>query len=83
MSATGELLGDGLPFIVKEHNALRIGILGVAGEDWLGILSDEYEGMLEYEDCYEFANRTAKHLRLHEKCDVVIALTHMRNAADK
>ena len=48
MNATGELLGDGRPFIVKEHDGLRIGILGVAGEDWLWILSDEYEGMLDF-----------------------------------
>lgn len=41
---TGIPLGNGLPYVIKEVNNHRVGILGVAGEDWMGILSDEYEG---------------------------------------
>lgn len=39
-------LGNGIPYVVKEKFGLRIGIFGVAGEDWLGILSDDYEDAL-------------------------------------
>lgn len=80
---SSDLLGGGRPYRVLHHQGLKIGILGVAGEDWIGILSDEYENMLEYEDCYVFSQRTAKHLREEERCDIVIALTHMRNNADR
>lgn len=43
MKETGELLGKGLTHFVKETNGTKIGFYGVAGEDWLGILGDEYE----------------------------------------
>ena len=45
---TGKVLGDGEPYIVKEHKGLRIGIMGVAGPDWIGILNDEYDNLLDY-----------------------------------
>lgn len=41
-SSTGQILGDGKPYLVKVHKGLRIGIMGVAGSDWIGILNDEY-----------------------------------------
>lgn len=37
---TGKILGDAKPYIVKEHMGLKIGILGVAGPDWIGILHE-------------------------------------------
>ena len=43
MIETDELLGKGKSHFVKEVNGKRIGFYGVAGEDWLGILGDEYE----------------------------------------
>lgn len=46
------MLGDGIPFVTKEVNGKKIGIFGIAGEDWIGILSDEYEDELEYNDAY-------------------------------
>lgn len=75
-------MGEGKPYIVKYHGGLKIGILGVASEDWIGILSDDYEGLLEYEDCFAFSKRTSKYLKEDLKCDIVIALTHMRNNID-
>ena len=60
---TDKLLGDGKPYLVKEHMGLKIGILGVAGPDWIGILHEQYDEILQYEDAYEFSNRTAKYLR--------------------
>lgn len=39
-SSTGKTLGDGLIEHVIEKNGLRIGLMGVAGSDWIGILND-------------------------------------------
>ena len=35
----GNTLGDGEPYIIENHMGLRIGIMGVAGEDWIGVLN--------------------------------------------
>lgn len=60
---TGELLGKGLTHYVKEVNGRNIGFYGVAGSDWIGILTDSYEDELEYEDVNEFSERISKKLR--------------------
>ena len=39
---TNQLLGNGEKFIIKERDGMRIGIFGVAGPDWPGILSEQY-----------------------------------------
>ena len=80
---TTKLLGDGKPYIIKEHLGMKIGVFGVAGSDWMGILNDSYEDILQYESCFECGNRMAKYLRQSLRCDLVIALTHMRNASDR
>lgn len=36
---TNEMLGNGEAYIIKERNGVKIGIFGVAGPDWPGILS--------------------------------------------
>ena len=39
----GKVLGEGIPYITKTMpNGLKVGIFGVAGEDWISILSEEY-----------------------------------------
>lgn len=37
---TDFILGDGKPSLVKEFHGVKIGFFGIAGEDWLGILSE-------------------------------------------
>lgn len=39
-----------MPYVVTEKFGLKLGIFGVGGEDWLGILMDDYEDELEYHD---------------------------------
>lgn len=36
---TNELLGFGKQYEIIEKSGLKIGIFGVAGEDWIGILA--------------------------------------------
>lgn len=45
-SLIGNTLGDGLPYMVKNHQGLRIGLMGVAGADWIGVLNEEYDNIL-------------------------------------
>lgn len=80
---TKRILGNGIPYIIKNMpNGLKIGIFGVAGEDWISIMNEEYEGLFECEDVDEYCMRISKKLRHEEKCDFVVALTHMRNGDD-
>lgn len=60
---TGKLLGDGQPYHILNAEGIKIGVFGIAGSDWMGILNDSYEDLLEYESCFDFSNRTAKYLR--------------------
>lgn len=79
----GRVLGNGIPYIIhKLPNEKRVGIFGVAGEDWISIMGEEYEGQYECEDPEEYSQRIAVKLKNEEKCDFIIALTHMRNGDD-
>ena len=43
---TKRILGNGIPYIIKNMpNGLKIGIFGVAGEDWISIMNENYEGL--------------------------------------
>jgi hypothetical protein len=39
---------------------LKIGFFGVAGEDWIGILSDGYENELVYDDVGKHSEKMCK-----------------------
>jgi 2',3'-cyclic-nucleotide 2'-phosphodiesterase (5'-nucleotidase family) len=43
-------LGNGIPYLIKEMFGVKIGFFGVAGQDWMGILSDDYDKELVYDD---------------------------------
>jgi 5'-nucleotidase len=76
-------LGNGNAYCVREAFGIKIGIFGIAGEDWLGILSDHYENELVYEDVGRHSQKMCKILVEEHHCDMVIALTHMRVPQDK
>lgn len=75
---TQEPLGGGAEHIVLEKNGLKIGVFGVAEEDWLTLLKEDYQDQLEYIDMIKFSEYQTKELRSKYKCDLVIALSHMR-----
>ena len=52
--------------------------MGLVEWEWMQTLSTIDEHDIQYEDFIVAARRLAKVLREKEKCDVVIALTHMR-----
>ncbi|KAI9373838.1 Metallo-dependent phosphatase-like protein [Aspergillus egyptiacus] len=75
------LLGAGREYVVRElKNGLRVGFFGLAETDWPSNCEDLPP--CEIESPVEVACRLARHLREKEKCDLVIALTHMRVPED-
>ena len=70
-------MGNGTPYLIKEIKGKKIGFFGLAGEDWVEILADEYEDELIYEDTVRYSKKMCLNLR-KEKCDLIVALTHMR-----
>ncbi len=69
---------DGLvkPYIVLEKKGLRVGVLGL-GVDPAGLILTDNFGGIKYLDPVEAANKNAATLRNREKCDFVIALSHL------
>ncbi|KAM5442202.1 putative UDP-sugar diphosphatase [Microsporum ferrugineum] len=64
-----QLLALAHTYIIREVAGLKIGFIGLAGT-------------CDICDPASVAKITARHLREHEKCDLVIALTHMRLLED-
>ena len=60
---TNELLGFGKQYEIIQRGGLKIGIFGVAGEDWIGILAEFAEGELTYFDHIEYSNNMCKYLK--------------------
>ncbi|KAL4865846.1 hypothetical protein BDV12DRAFT_173790 [Aspergillus spectabilis] len=75
------LLGSAQEYVVRQlDNGLRVGFIGLAGTDW----PSQCEGLppCVIESPLDVARRLARHLRLEERCDLVIALTHLRVPED-
>ena len=68
---------------VINHNDVKVGIVGLAEQEWISTLVTVSEEQLRYEDFVDCGRRLAMQLREEEGCDVVIALTHMREPNDE
>lgn len=55
--------------------------MGLAEEEWLGLVTEIDPNILDYEDFVDCAKRLCL-LFKKEKCDLIVALTHMRNPND-
>ncbi|KAH3430123.1 hypothetical protein KXV60_003603 [Aspergillus fumigatus] len=81
LGPTKRFLGSAQEYIVRQlDNGLRVGFIGLAGTDWPSNCEDLPP--CEIESPVEVARRLARYLRFSEKCDLVIALTHMRVPED-
>lgn len=76
------LAGLVVPYVVKEYDGKRVGIMAL-NLDPKGMISDRNIKGVEYMDVYEAAEHTAWALRHNEKADVVVALTHIGYSDDK
>ena len=70
------LAGRVRPYQIIEKGPLRIGILGV-GIELEGLVPASLTGETIYTDPIAAANKTAAHLKMEEKCDLVICLSHL------
>lgn len=74
---TGTVL-DGIfsPYTIKEVDGKRIGFLGI-NVNPASLIADENIGGVKYRDLIPVANETAAYLKKKEKCDIVVAVTHI------
>ncbi|EFR01299.1 2,3-cyclic-nucleotide 2-phosphodiesterase [Nannizzia gypsea CBS 118893] len=75
-----KLLALANEYVVREIDGLRIGFFGLAGTDWPS--NCQHLPSCNICDPTSVAQTTARYLRESVKCDLVIALTHMRLAED-
>jgi len=66
---------------IIEKEGLKIGLIGLIEQDWLGTLPIPDDNFI-YLDFLIVAKKWTKRLKEEHKCDLVIALTHMRNPND-
>eukprot|EP00127_Corallochytrium_limacisporum_P006869 Clim_evm84s236 gene=Clim_evmTU84s236 len=82
MKETGRPLADCGVYHITEHEGIRIGILGLIEKDWIDTLAVIESEDVEYEDFVKCGRRLARDLREREGCDLIVALTHMRQPND-
>lgn len=58
-----------------------MGIFSLAEEEWMDTLIPDYKQILEYIPWQQFADYMIKQLK-SEKCDLIIAITHMMRYND-
>lgn len=64
------------PYHVFRKAGIRIGVFGL-GIDPKGLIPEKLFGEVIYSDPYEAASRMVATLRKHEKCELVICLSHL------
>lgn len=69
------------PFVILKKGKLRIGVIGINIQPKGLIAADNYDGM-KFLDPEETANKLAEKLRVEQKCDLVICLSHLGYGAD-
>jgi len=79
LKRTQQPLCDALDSVVIDYAPnLRIGIIGLVEEDWLGQLTAFNKEDLVYTDFIECARDHCENMIQHLNCNFIIALTHMR-----
>lgn len=64
------------PYIIINRKGLKIGVFGLAPKIYGLVMQQNIQGV-KYLDPYTTANETARKLKVDEKCDVVICLSHL------
>ena len=64
-----------------QGDLIKVGLLGLVEFEWLETLNMISLDELDYEDYVEVANVLVKELQ-DDNCDIIIALTHMREPND-
>ncbi|UPT68870.1 MAG: metallophosphatase [Sphingobacteriales bacterium JAD_PAG50586_3] len=74
--ADSPLEGKTVPHKIFNKGGLRIGVFGV-GVELNGLVPKNLYGNIVYNNPVEKANATARYLKLNQKCDLVICLSHL------
>ncbi|MDR2816321.1 MAG: metallophosphatase [Proteiniphilum sp.] len=69
------------PYIILKRDGIRIGIIGIGVRPQGLIAAGNYKGM-KFLDPVKTANKLAEQLRLQDKCDMVVCLSHLGYASD-
>lgn len=64
------------PYHILKKNGLKIGIMGLCIDPKGLIIENNYVGV-EYKDAIESAKEISEFLKMKEKCDVIICLSHL------
>ena len=80
-SKTHKPLAGGHEFFILNKHGLKLGFVGLAEEDWLHLINFGEDEMI-FEDFVSCSKRLTKILTEEHKCDLIIALTHMRSHND-
>lgn len=76
-------LAGARPTAVLTHAGVKVGVVGLAEQEWIATLVTVTEEQIDYEDFVACGRRLAVELRERDGCDVVVALTHMREPNDE
>ena len=68
------------PYVIVNKGGKKIGIIGLTINVKTLVSAQNREGIV-YNDVYDVANKLAKQLKKEDKCDLVIALTHIGYSA--
>lgn len=79
---TNRPLAEGKTYHIINKNGIKLGIVGLVEEEWLATLATLDIDDLTYLDFVSEGKKLAKMLKDKEKCDYVVALTHMRSPND-
>ena len=80
-SLSSKPLAGGHEFHILNKHGIRIGFVGLAEEDWMHLICCFDKGVV-IENFLSCSKRLAKFLKEEYKCDLLIALTHMRTYND-
>ncbi|KAL4509211.1 hypothetical protein ABPG72_018142 [Tetrahymena utriculariae] len=80
---TNGILADNHAYYIEERAGVRIGIMGMAENDWLNTITEIDMSIVRYEDFVKCAKQLIEVLKKEHDCEMIIALTHMRVPNDK
>ncbi|KAK9326134.1 Metallo-dependent phosphatase-like protein [Lipomyces orientalis] len=77
----GVPIAEGVEYVIKEVSGIKMGFVGLVEKEWLETINSLPQDLL-YKPYVNVAMDIAPRLRQEEHCDLVIALTHMREPND-
>lgn len=70
------------PWLVLEKGGLRIGIMGL-GVNLENLIVDRHKVGVHYKDPVQVAREVSTYLKMNEKCDLIICLSHLGSDSTK